>query len=139
MRFYPIHVIIKDFSIMFMFLYIDLSGSFGQVGLYGLLVTMFFALRMASGYIIINLILQTVINFGLKHYIRWRKTRQKFLFGLALHIPTILFWVPSMRNDDNVFGSVTAIILSSFVSGILYVFLNGGLRNFKKKTRIQAG
>jgi hypothetical protein len=124
---------------MFIFLTLDLSGSYGQIGFESLLVTMLFSLRMVSGYIIINLILQTIIYFGLKHYIRWRKLRHKFLFGLALHIPTILFWVPTMRNDDNVFGSVTALILSSFISGTLYVFLNGGLRNFKRKTRIQEG
>jgi hypothetical protein len=122
-----------------MFLYIVLSGSFGQVGLDGLLMTIFFSLRMISGFIVINLILQTVIHFGLKHYVRWRKTGQKFIFGLALHIPTILFWVPTMKNDDNVFGSITAIFLSSLVSGILYVFLNGGLKIFKRKSRLQEG
>jgi hypothetical protein len=137
MRFYPIHVIIKDFS--FMFLYIVLSGSFGQVGLDGLLMTIFFSLRMISGFIVINLILQTAIYLGLKHYVRWRKMGHKFIFGLALHIPTILFWVPTMNNDDKVFGSLTSIILSSLVSGTLYVFLNGGLKNFKRKTRLQEG
>jgi hypothetical protein len=122
-----------------MFFYIILSGSFGQVGLDGLLITIFFALRMISGFIVINLVLQTVIYFGLKHYVRWRKVRHKFLFGLALHIPTILLWVPTMRNDDKVLGSLTAIILSSLVSGTSYVFLNGGLKNFKRKTIPQEG
>jgi hypothetical protein len=122
-----------------MFLYIVLSGSFGQVGLDGLLMTIFFSLRMISGFIVINLILQTVIHFGLKHYVRWRKTGQKFIFGVALHIPTILFWVPTMKNDDNVFGSITAIFLSSLFSGTLYVFLNGGLNIFKRKSRLQEG
>lgn len=122
-----------------MFLYILLSGSFGQVGLDGLLMTIFFSLRMISGFIAINLILQTVIYLGLKHYVRWRKMGHKFIFGLALHIPTILFWVPTMKNDDKVFGSLTAIILSSLLSATLYVFLNGGLNKFKRKTRLQEG
>ncbi len=135
MRFYPIHVIIKDFSLMFLYLF--LSGSFEQVGLDGLLITILFSLRMISGFIAINLILQSVIYLGLKHYVRWRKTGHKFIFGLALHTPTILLWVPTMKNDDKLFGSLTAIFLSSLVSGTLYVFLNGGLKNFKRKNRLQ--
>lgn len=135
MRYYPIHVTIKDFS--FMFLYMVLSGSFSQVGLDGLLLISSFALRMISGMMVMNLILQTTIYFGLKHYIRWRKTPHKFMFGLALHIPTLVFCVAGMRNDGNLFSLLMAIVVSSLISGALYVFLNGGFMNFRVKNLLQ--
>jgi hypothetical protein len=134
MRFYLIHTIVKDFSVMF--LYFVLSGSIGQVALDNVLAIMLISLRMMSGFIAINLILQTAIYLGLTHYVRWRKWQQKFIFGLVLHIPTMLFWIFAI-GKGNSFDCLIAILLSSFVSGTLYVVLNSRLSSLKRKSELQ--
>jgi hypothetical protein len=49
------------------------------------------------------------------------------LLGLALHVPTILFWVSVEIEVGETFASIAAVVLSGLVSGLMYLILNGGV------------
>ena len=124
MRLYPIHIIVKDVSLFFLFLVF--SGSIGPATPETLLVNVSFSLRMMAGIILLNLILQTMLFF-LRRYLRFRKMYKQFLFGLTLHIPTMVLWATNEVNENKIMESITALVLSGLISGLLYVVLNGDI------------
>jgi hypothetical protein len=126
MRFYPIHVIVKDVS--FIFLYISLSDLFEQNGIVSLPPMPFFSFNILLLLIIGNLILQSIIYFGFNRFIRFKKNQQKFLFAVALHIPTILFWIGTISTTESTIAWIVATIVSGGISGMLYVMLNRQVR-----------
>lgn len=123
MRFYPIHIIIKDTS--FFFIHILLSGLYDTVDTSTIFWLGVFSLRMMGGIIFWNLTLQTVLYFGLRHYLRFRSGTKLFFFGTSLHLLTILFCLRSIWSDQNELNLLVSLGLSSIISGLIYLLLNG--------------
>jgi hypothetical protein len=133
MKFYPLHILIKDLS--FFIIFTLLTDQLGTTDFDNLFWIILFALTMTRGTILINLIIQTIMYFGLKHYLRFKTIASKFAFGLGLHLVTVLFWLRALWTTDKS-NAIVALLLSGIISGLSYLMLNNKtLDNFVKKLR----
>jgi hypothetical protein len=115
MRFYPVHILVKDLLLMVFYLVFSKVKQLSIVE-YGLL-----SLLMMRGIIIIDILLQSFLYITIKHNIRSRTKVQLFGIGLLLHLPAALLWTSIAGSS---FISLLALGLSGLVSGFLYIVLN---------------
>jgi len=128
MRLYPIHILIKDFSLMVIFISIAkidwlnnstaYSGqiSWGEV----VIISFYFTVSLT----IVDLVLQTAIYFGLRTRLKIFKQGNSFIIGVMLHVLTLLLYCISTDLSSFWTANIIAMTLSTIVSGTVYYLLN---------------
>ena len=128
MRFYPLHIFVKDISFITFYSQVPDSTWLGlfDPGFWAYAMMVLLA-------IVVNLVAQTVMYFGFRRYLQFKSGATQFLFGTILHLPTLILWW-DLHNDSDPFPFQVAVVSSTLISGISYVLLNNEILagNLKK-------
>jgi len=119
MRFYPLHIFIKDITFITIYSLVPDSNwiSFDP----GVEVYLVIVLSV----IVVNFIVHTILYYGFGRYLKFRSRAKQFLFGIVLHLPTVLLCLRwDLHSDSDPFPFQAAIVSSGIISGISYVLLN---------------
>jgi len=119
MRLFPLHVILKDFLLFA--LYIFFSKDFGQTTV---ISAAWLSLIMMRGFILMNLLIQTILYFSLKRHFQFNSIFKNFFFGVILHIPTLIIWTTSLQNEEPRTPVIISSTISCVLSGLIYVLIN---------------
>lgn len=134
MRYYPIHILIKNLVFLALVVLIELySGTshLFQQGWWSTRDTLEIIVYLSIGLTIIDLFIYTAVYLimGSK-----RKQIKSFWIGVLLHLPVLLIlWINS-DPDHNLIGFLIASALSLVISGYVYNKLNSGF-SFEKMMR----
>jgi hypothetical protein len=128
MKYYPIHIIIKDVSfwiVLFLCEKFMRHGDFlFQTGWWTAKEIVGTSFYMSIGTIIINLLIFTGIYLLLS---RKRKQIKSFWFGIALHLFSLIVIWTNVELVDRGLNLIIASGISLLVSGYVYKKLNSGV------------
>jgi hypothetical protein len=125
MRFFPIHVLIKDLSFWVTFFlmvkFINHKDYFFETGWWTGKEIIGWSIYMTMGFSIIGIFILTVVYLILK----FKKLRiRSFWFGLGLHLITLLLICTNIELEGRHVSFIIAAMASLVVSGIVYEKLN---------------
>jgi hypothetical protein len=136
MKYFPIHILIKDLSFWITFFlmvkFINHDDYFFETDFWTIREILGTSIYMTMGFSIIGIILFSEIYLMLK---RNKQTIKSFWFGVGLHLITILLIWINVELDGRMTSFLFASIVSLTISGIVYQKLNAeiGIENQIKK------
>ena len=125
MRFYPIHILLKDLSFWIPFFLtekiIKHKDYLFQTEWWTVKEIIGTGVYMSMGFMIMNLIIFTLIYFQLRR----KKVRPKsFLFGACLHFMSLILIWWQVELTDRYLNYFISAIISLVISGYVYKSLN---------------
>jgi hypothetical protein len=136
MRFFPIHILIKDLSFWITFFlmvkFINHKDYFFETGRWTGKEIIGWSIYMTMGFSIVGIFILTVVYLILK----FKKLRiRSFWFGVGLHLITLLLIWTNIELEGRHVSFIIAAMVSLAVSGIVYKKLNSeiGIENQIRK------
>jgi len=136
MRFFPIHVLIKDLSFWITFFlmvkFVTYKDYFFETGWWTGKEIVGWSIYMTMGFSIMNIFVLTVIYLIL----RFKKMRiRSFWFGVGLHFITLVLIWTNVELEGRLMSFIIAALVSLAVSGVVYKKLNSeiGIENQIRK------
>ena len=125
MRFFPIHVLIKDFSFwiicFLMVKFIEHNDYFFETDWWTAKEIIGTSIYMTMGISIVDIMILTVIYLIL----RFRKQKiRSFWFGVGLHLITLLLIWTNVDIEGRIASLMIASLISLAISGVVYKKLN---------------
>jgi hypothetical protein len=125
MRFFPIHVLIKDLSFWITFFlmvkFINHNDYFFETDWWTGREIIGTSLYMTMGFSIVVIFILTVIYLIL----RFRKKKiRSFWFGVGLHLITLLLIWTNVEFEGRIASFIIASLISLIISGVVYKTLN---------------
>lgn len=133
MRYYPIHIVVKDFFFLVtLYLSDNLIRNTYPTGWWNTKEILGASLYIGLSLLVLNLIIFTIIHFIILRF----KPINSFFFGAALHLFTIL--IAFLNLELPLTSFLIASFISLVISGYTYKKLNSG-SSFEKSIRKFAG
>jgi hypothetical protein len=125
MRFFPIHVLIKDLSFWIVFFlmvkFINHKDYFFETGWWTGKEIIGWSIYMTMGFSVVGIFILTVIYLIL----RFKKLRiRSFWFGVGLHLITLFLIWTNVELEERLVSFTIAAVVSLAISGVVYKALN---------------